>query len=58
VPDPQNLGRYSDRLAEIGVRRAVLVSPDPDAELEAMSGWRVVARAEGLPEDVVVIEHD
>jgi hypothetical protein len=58
VPDPVNLGRYSDRLVEAGVRRAVLVSNDPAADLSAMPGWQIVSRAIGPPEEVVVIEHD
>ncbi len=57
VPDLDNLQRYSERLVELGVRRAVLVSRDPTAELADMPGWQIVSRGSGLPEEVVVIEH-
>ena len=57
VPDLVNLRRYSDRLVDLGVRRAVLVSSDPTNELADMPGWQIVSRSVGLHQEVVVVEH-
>jgi hypothetical protein len=58
VPNAENLGRYSDRLVDAGVRRVVLVSGDLELDLAGMPGWRIVSRGTDLPAEVVVIEHD
>ncbi len=53
--DPDHLTRYGDRLAALGVDRVVLVSDDPQDDLRALPGWRVVSSRSG-PLDVAVLE--
>ncbi len=57
VPSQDELRRYADRLAERGVRRAVLVSDDQKADLSQLPGWRVQQSVPGLALDVSVLEY-
>ena len=53
--DANHLERSAGRLADLGVRQVVLVTPDRAADLASMPGWSVVAARTGLPLDVVVV---
>jgi hypothetical protein len=53
--DPDHLRRSADRLADLGVRRVVLVTPDAKSDLAEMPGWRVAGTSHGLPLDVMVL---
>jgi hypothetical protein len=53
--DPDHLHRSADRLADLGVRRVVLVTPDAKADLAQMPGWHRSSIITGLPLDVAVL---
>jgi hypothetical protein len=56
VPDAVDLQRYGDRLAGMGVQRAVLFSEDVAADLARLPGWQAVPGPDGETGPVVVIE--
>jgi hypothetical protein len=58
VPRRPEVAGYLDRLADEGVERVVLVTPDSRADLPGLPGWREVGRVPGPVLQTIVLERD